>query len=612
MRVTAGKVYLEAVRKYWLSYVLGILAMVVTNFSEVIIPKVIQWSLDIITGGDEDRVAQLKEMALLLFWSLVAGFWGRVGWRQFLGRRTHVAGWDLKVRLWDVLRHQPLRILHRYSLGDIMNRATGDWSASRNIFGFSLVLALDIVCIAVFAVVAMLTIDVTLTLYCLIVFPLLPYFIGVLARKELLLHGVAQESLGVLSDNVAQSLGAIRLQRATATGHLMRTRLESEARDYAAKRFAVVKTGWKIFPLGALPTLCAYGVLMVIGLGKLRSGTLSLGEFVALQSYVLMLQTPLFELGECIAEWQKGWASLGRIAEILSLKKPKPADSRHHVVQQSAKGDEMTDPSMINPRLERHLTKNAGNEDDSSEILRIDHLDYSYVSSAGDVDSLARRPLVLKDVCLSVSRGARIGIYGPIGAGKSTLLSLIAGLTECKPGMIFLEGVDVAHLPRSWYASHVTVVPQRAFLFAGPIRKNLVLDGNFSESELWDVLNVVGMRESVRAMPHGLDTWIGEWGITLSGGQRQRLALARALLRPRSLLLLDDCLSAVDTVTEDLVLHHLSRRLGKTAIIWVAHRPSTLKLCDQLYQLEAGVLTRSTSPKDLLEHSIHTEGATPT
>ena len=108
---------------------------------------------------------------------------------------------------------------------------------------------------------------------------------------------------------------------------------------------------------------------------------------------------------------------------------------------------------------------------------------------------------------------------------------------------------------------------------------------------MWDVLNVVGLQETVRSMPHGLDTWIGEWGITLSGGQRQRLALARALLRPKPLLLLDDCLSAVDTVTEDRILQHLSQRLGDTAIVWVAHRPSTLKLCDHLYAMDAGVLS---------------------
>lgn len=572
MQLTAGKIYLQAVRRHRMAYTFGILAMMVTSMAEVMVPKVIQWSLDVVTSGGEggDRLTKLAQSVLWLVGGLVAGFIGRIAWRQILARRTHIAGWDLKVRMWDTLRYQPLRILHRYSLGDLMNRATGDWAASRTIFGFSIVLTLDIVFFTVFAIGAMLTIDVTLTLYCLIIFPILPYFIGRLARKEHDLHSMAQESLGVLSDNVAQSLGAIRLSRATATGAAQRERLMAEARDYAAKRFAVVKTGWKIFPLGALPTLIAYGILMVLGLTKMRAGALTLGQFVALQSYVLMLQTPLFELGDCIAEWQKGWASLARIAEIVSLRKPRAA----------AYGEKLSTSSPVLPDFRRETT-----------LLQVMNLTYAYSAMTQNESTDRPRRPALKHVSLTVSKGARIGIYGPIGAGKSTLLYLIAGLTEATPGSIYLGGVDVTEIPRAWYAAHVTVVPQRAFLFAGPIRKNLELNEEFSDAVLWDVLNVVGLRETVRAMTHGLDTWIGEWGITLSGGQRQRLALARALLRPRPLLLLDDCLSAVDTVTEDAILRHLSRRLTDTAIIWVAHRPTTLKLCDQLYTMDAGVLS---------------------
>ena len=569
--LTAGKIYGQAVKRHWFAYLMGVLAMAVTSLTEVMVPKVIQWSLDVVTaGGGEDRVAQLASSVSWLLGSLIAGFVGRIAWRQILARRTHIAGWDLKVRMWDSLRYQPLRILHRYSLGDLMNRATGDWAASRTIFGFSVVLTFDLIFFALFAVIAMFTIDVSLTVYSLLIFPVLPYFIGRLARREHDLHAVAQESLGQLSDNVAQSLGAIRLLRATATGAVQRERLSEEARDYATKRFAVVKTGWKIFPLGALPTLFAYGVLMVLGLAKMRAGTLTLGQFVAMQSYVLMLQTPLFELGDCIAEWQKGWASLARIAEILSLKKPKMAEEEKN-----------------KPHLARKLP-DLGREGD---LLVVRHLTFAYSAVTSETTDTAERPPVIKDVSLTVGPSARIGIYGPIGSGKSTLLYLLAGLTESKPGQIYLGGVDVTEIPRSWYAAHVTVVPQRAFLFAGSIRKNLELSESLPEAAMWDVLNVVGLQETVRSMPHGLDTWIGEWGITLSGGQRQRLALARALLRPKPLLLLDDCLSAVDTVTEDRILQHLSQRLGDTAIVWVAHRPSTLKLCDHLYAMDAGVLS---------------------
>src|SRR5690606_8305168 len=137
---------------------------------------------------------------------------------------------------------------------------------------------------------------------------------------------------------------------------------------------------------------------------------------------------------------------------------------------------------------------------------------------------------------------------------------------------------------------NVTMVPQRSFLFAGSIRMNLVLDGTFSDEELWEVLELTRLAKDVRGFQEGLDTWIGEWGITLSGGQKQRLALARALLRPRRIFLLDDCLSAVDAVTEEEILSGMTQRLGTVSVVWVAHRLSTLKACARIFALDGGRL----------------------
>jgi ATP-binding cassette subfamily B protein len=149
----------------------------------------------------------------------------------------------------------------------------------------------------------------------------------------------------------------------------------------------------------------------------------------------------------------------------------------------------------------------------------------------------------------------------------------------------------VDDLDRTWLAQYVTMVPQRAFLFAGTIRYNLELDQSIADSELWRVLELVQLAGDVRRLNDGLDSWVGEWGINLSGGQKQRLALARALLRRRPIVLLDDCLSAVDAVTEEAILHGLKAQLRGATVIWVAHRLSTLKLCDQVYKLDHGRLS---------------------
>jgi ATP-binding cassette subfamily B protein len=581
---SAGKLFRAALRAHWPVYALGSLTLIATSLAEVLVPKFVQWSLDVIAGrGDggwqaavpgwlvrADRLTTLRALAAAFAALLLVGLVGRFGWRQLLARRTHVEGRNIKVRYWSVLRYLPLSVFQRYSLGDLMNRATGDWSATRTIFGFTLVLTLDLVFFTLLSVASMLTISVELTVYCLAIFPFLPRLILRLARREHDQHLHAQEKLGHLSEAISQSLSTIRLQRATRSDSLWQTTLAREARDYADRRFEVAKTGWRIFPLGALPTLVAYAILLVLGVRKILAGELSIGQFVALQSYVLMLQGPLFDMGDCIAEWQKGFASLKRIVEIFNLQ------------------------SLADRLLDRAAVPAA---DAGAPVVEARGLTFAYDDAATPV---------LRGVSLVIRPGETVGIFGPIGGGKSTLLKVLSGLVDPPAGAVRLAGVDAAEVARAWLSRHVTMVPQRAFLFAGSVRSNLELDERYPDTTLWHVLSLVRLEQDIRALPQGLDSWVGEWGINLSGGQKQRLSLARALLRQRDLILLDDCLSAVDAVTEEAILAALRPSLGSgdergaapaaelpapSAVVWVAHRMSTLKLCDRIYQLEGGVLT---------------------
>ncbi|MBM4252772.1 MAG: ABC transporter ATP-binding protein [Deltaproteobacteria bacterium] len=573
MAVTAKSLYVGALKTHWVSYLFGTVALFSCSISEVLIPKVVQWALDLIgrkgsglplwlrRGSPE---SELHLLILILLIALIVGLFGRLGWRQLLARQTHVAGRELKVRLWGVLRHVPLGTFHDYSLGDLMNRATGDWNAVRAIHGFTLVQTLDLIFFSTLSVGCILWIHLPLGLASLVILPFLPLPILRLARREHDLHAVAQDQLGKLSDAVTQSLSTIRLQRATASEGPWEERLSHEAKLYSEQRFAVVKTGWKIYPLAAMPSLCAYAVMLVWGVSLVQSGQLTIGQFVAMQSYVLMLQGPLADMGECIAEWQRGFASFGRIVEIFNLQ----------ALAERWRGKDMR-PTSDDP------------------TIRVDHLHFAYAPGGRTI---------LSDVSLDIDPGRHIGIFGPIGSGKSTLLSLIAGLTEAPRGAVRLAGVDVDALDRTWLAQYVTMVPQRAFLFAGTIRYNLELDQSLDDDALWRVLELVQLASDVRQFSDGLDSWVGEWGINLSGGQKQRLALARALLRRRQIILLDDCLSAVDAVTEESILQGLKAQLSGATVIWVAHRLSTLRLCDQVYKLDQGrlsVVNESTLAQEL-------------
>ena len=583
--LTAAGIFRDSIKEHWLLYLTGTLSLVLTSVTEVAAPKFIQWAVDTLTGANTvpqflkgtSQVATLNFIVTCLFVTLLLAWFGRFVWRQTLARRSHQAGRDLKVGIWGSLRHQPVRTFQQYSLGDLMNRATGDLNAGRSIHGFTIVLTYDMIFLAILASASMLYIDWQLALYCLICFPFLPRFIIRLARREYTQHIWAQEKLSSLSDLVSQTLNSIRLQRATASESMWLKALDIEAKEYAQRRFEVLHTGLKMFPLGALPILLAYAVLLILGVQKIQAGTLTIGEFIALQSYVMILQIPLLELGDVISEWQRGFASLNRIVEIFNL----------------GRGDKQ---QKFSSNFEKVLS--------DSEVLIGKSHETDFVASVANLslsfDGMQRA--VLKNITLKIPRGARIGICGPIGSGKSTLLSALSGLLEIPAGRVFLNGRDIQTLDRAAITSQVCVVPQKAFLFAGSIRYNLCLNETIADEALWRALDIVGLNREISVFKEGLDTWVGEWGINLSGGQKQRLALARALLRPRPLLLLDDCLSAVDAVTEEKILSGLSELFVGRTVIWVAHRPSTLRLCTNVYRIDSGILSALSA--DSLEASL--------
>lgn len=563
MSVGIYRTFASTVKKYWVSYLVGTAALLVTSVTEVLMPKFIQWTVDLLTKKEQASIpswfqagsleTSLDKLVGYFILSLLIGWLGRIGWRQMMARRTHVSGHLIKTRFWNVLKDQPLSFLHRYPLGDLMNRATGDWNKTRFIHGFTIVMTFDIIFFSLLALVSMFLIDVQLALACLFLMPFLPRPIIRLSKKEYDQHQKAQELLSELSDAISQAVNTVRLQRATNSEVIWEQQLTKRASRYAAQHFEVLKIIWKIFVLGALPTIAAYAILFSFGIYKFQNGDISIGQFIALQSYILLLQSPLFELGSVISEWQTGFASYARILEIFGYElKPKQTDPKGMTIMSR-----------------------------QDEAVSMKNLSFRYSADF---------PYVLKNINFTVRAGEKIGIIGAIGAGKTTLIQILTGLSEHFQGELYLFGLPMSKLGRDWLCRNITVVPQKPFLFAGSIRSNLCLDQNFTAEEMIRVLKVVRLWDDVQSMPQQLDTWIGEWGINLSGGQKQRLAIARALLRPTPILILDDCLSAVDSVTEEYILNQLQGSFQHQTLIWTAHRASTLQLCDRIYQLANGQL----------------------
>lgn len=564
------RLFLGTIRKHWVIYSCGMVAMLITSLSEVMLPKFIQWAIELATQKGEipaffKRATPHETLNVLIVYlliSLTVGWLGRVLWRQILARQSHRAGHRIKTKIWDVLKDQPLSLLDRHSLGDLMNRATGDWNKTRFIHGFTIVMTFDVIFFSVLSTISMLMIDAKTALLCLVILPFLPRRIIRISKEEYRLHEFAQEQLSLLSELISQAVNTIRLQRSTASEGIWVERLGLLAREYAKRQFEVLRASWKIFIIGAIPTLFSYGVLYTYGISQIQNGSLTIGAFLALQSYVVLLQSPLFELGNNISEWQTGFASYKRIGELYDLEY---VEEHTHEHRPNRPG-----PAILVKDLSVHFHPERA---------------------------------VLDKIDLKLEAGDHVGLMGPIGCGKTTLVQAVAGLSECFSGSIWVCGESVDASSREWMTSKITMVPQKPFLFAGSIRHNLAPAQSLPDEDLIEVLSAVELWSDIEQFSDGLSSWVGEWGINLSGGQKQRLSLARALLKPAPILILDDCLSAVDSVTEAKILHNVSKFLSGRAVLWTAHRLSSLQLCNRIYRMNDGQLRLLEAPMLSLQPS---------
>ncbi len=541
-------------------YLSGFTFVVFTNICDVLVPKFIQWGIDLLSiNSIPGIVSYVKPYAtqqeafklLVLFLSIfiVLQFIGRIFWRLTLARQTHKVAARLKSLLWNRARYLPQERLNSdLSPGELMNVATGDIGTARYIFGFTLVGTIDFIFLLTFTLIAMFTIDVGLSLMSLLIVPVLPVLLHRLAKKESEQHDQAQQQLSELTNLSSLAVSTVRMQRLTQTGPFWQARLIEAAEGYRRKRLQVIDTSLAFIPITGITPLISFGILVAMGIAKIQAGTLSIGEFVAFQSFIFLVQDPLAELGFLISEWQRGYTSLKRVTKTYA-----EAEA---------------------PRLRSGGKTTA----DTTIVYSVNNLSYRYPNS---------HKQVLKNLSFTLKRGDRLGVFGPIGTGKSTLIHLLAGFDDRYEGSISFCGENISQLSHQHLRKKIAIVPQKPFLFAETIRNNISLQHELNDDEIWRYLDWAGVKSDVEKLPKGLDTALGEWGINLSGGQKQRLTLARALATNADVLLFDDCLSAVDTVTEEHILNKLNENLQHKTLIWVAHRASTLKHCHQLIELNA-------------------------
>lgn len=554
-RKAAYRFWLDFLRKRWFMYALGLLTVILTNVMQVLSSRSLGWTLDFFTKDEiPSWLTGINEQAtftrLIIFLVLirVLVLIGRYGWRMTFARQTHFASALLKQKIWANARHLGDHELQTiFTKGPMMNASTSDVSSARFIFGFTLVAVSDVIFLGIFTVWAMLAIDVTFTVISLGTLIFLPPVIRWLSEREIVRYVAAQDFLSRFNDLSSQVVATIRLQRMTQTGDFWKRKLEEAARTYRDLRLGAVKTSLMFIPAFGFASLISYGVLFTLGLQYVFEDRLTLGDFLAMQALIFLIQDPLFELGFIISEWRKGVASLQRVMTIFLY----PKDEHLY----SGGSEIKKDP-------------------EAKAIIEINDLVFRYKNSPRTI---------IDSFNLTLHDGEKLGVVGPIGTGKSTLVHIMAGLERgIDHGSVTFLGKNFDQYDHYDLRRYIAIVPQKPFLFADTISANVRMDLALTDEQIWHVLWVSGLDEDVRAFPQQLETPLGEWGINLSGGQKQRLTLARALARAPKLLFMDDCLSAVDTVTEEKILSRLNSELKGLTAVWVAHRESTLKYCDRI------------------------------
>ncbi len=541
----------------WPIYTLGAASVLLTNLMQILAPKNIGWIVDffakkpvpeILTGANDKETFLILFIVLAVSRILINIF--RFMWRITLGRQTHYAAADLRRDVWENVRFFKKGDLDRkFTKGLLMSASASDSLSARFIFGFTLVAVADVAFLGIFTFITMAYIHLPMAILSFIVLLFVPIFVRKLSKKEVEQYRQIQDTLSHFNDLSSQAVSTIKLQRLTQTGPFWERRLMGVADKHREQRLRGISLSLLYIPVMGIAAIISYVVLFVMGIYFTFNGKMSVGQFISMQGLIFLLHDPLMSLGFIISEWKKGFTALERLAEIYQHEK------------------------------EQFLLKTEGPvvENNTDPVLEVKNLSFNFSESM---------PL-FSDLSFKLKKGERLGITGAIGSGKTTLVTILTGLERHNGGVVHLYGKPFTAYSHQDLRNYIGHVHQKPFLFADSIKVNVAMDREMSDEDVWKYLELAGLKDDVEAFPHKLGTQLGEWGINLSGGQKQRLTLARALAREPKLLFLDDCLSAVDTITEEKILKNLDKHLQDVTLVWVAHRKSTLKYCNHTFELKA-------------------------
>ena len=556
---------LDLIRRYLKPHrrtvLMGAIALVVVNILSVTIPLEVRRVIDDLQEGFAFSDV-LKQAGWIVLLATSMGVVRLIS-RQLVfgvGRQVEV---ELRQKLFDQMLQQEPGWVQQTGSGEVISRATSDVENVRRLLGFAVLSLTNTVLAYAFTLPAMLAIDPGLTVAAISLYPVMLGAVRLFGGRMMREQRRQQEALAGLSELIQEDLSGIAAIKIYSQEQQELNAFSSRNRGYRDTAIQLARTRSTLFPLLEGISSISLLLLLALGSGQLQQGTLSIGGLVALILYVERLVFPTALLGFTLNTFQTGQVSLERVEELLSRQ-----------------------PLIRDPIEPEHLELPVRGELEARNL----HIRYD----GSDCDTL-------NGLSFQIHSGELVAVVGPVGCGKTTLARALGRMVEVPANQLFLDGHDLTNVRLKDLREQIALVPQEGYLFTSSLADNL----RYGEPEA-DIERVEAAAEQarllgdVRGFPDGMNTLVGERGITLSGGQRQRTALGRALLLKAPVLVLDDALASVDNNTAAEILDSVRRQTQRT-IVMISHQLSAAAACDRILVLDQGRLVQQGHHSDLIQ-----------
>ncbi|MFD2864403.1 ABC transporter ATP-binding protein [Mucilaginibacter antarcticus] len=564
--------------KYRWHLIPGVLFVIISNMFGVLPAQVIRLAFDLVTDNigtyqlftgfnRQGMIYEVFGSSLLLFGILVLALALIRGLFLFFMRQTlilmsrHIE-YDLKNEIYSHYQDLSLAFYRRHNTGDLMNRVTEDVNRVRMYLGPGIMYTINTVVLFILVIYFMLRVNVTLAVYSVLPLPFLALLIYYVNNIINFRSEKIQERLSALSSFVQENFSGIRIIRSYVREPSIRDRFAQESEDYKTHSMALVKVQAAFHPIMLFLVGFSNVITIFIGGLEVMKGTITPGNIAEFLVYLNQLTFPVMALGWVTSLIQRAAASQKRINEFLHQK-----------------------PEIVSPNVPKRIING---------LIEFNNVSFTYPDTGIQA---------LKNVSFTAHPGQMVAIIGRTGSGKSTIANLLLRMYDTTGGQVLIDNDPVTSLNIEGYRAQIGFVPQEVFLFSDTIAHNIAFSADVLDMPLVEqAAKDAAVYNNIKELEKGFETLIGERGITLSGGQKQRVSIARALAKQPQILVFDDCLSAVDTRTEEEILQNLGRIMqGKTNII-IAHRISTIKNADKILVMDNGEIIEQGNHNYLMQH----------